>query len=289
MNKNLTLLSFVVLVAFAGGIAYSHTDQSISQSISTTKALDRPHQVSEVTRASVKDSQGQYMGRITDVVLNPDGRISFAVFSQFGMNGRDEKLVAIPFNALSFNDDNDKKSYIVLDMTSEKLANAPLFNRSYLNARSWAEDSSRYFGVQPSWGEGREATLCENAAPAAGQISMTKGWTRPYEFTDLAGTPVRNLQGEEVGKIDDFVFDSEGRISFAIVGYGGFLGIGQNLVAVPVNSLSYGEDPRHFVLDTTKEKIQSAPLFSRKTLDDPNWANSVYRYFGQQPSWTKEK
>jgi hypothetical protein len=53
--------------------------------------------------------------------------------------------------------------------------------------------------------------------------------------------------------------------------------------------LSYVEEPKHFVLNATEEKIQSAPLFSRKTLDDPKWAENVYQYFGQQPYWTKEK
>jgi sporulation protein YlmC with PRC-barrel domain len=280
MNKTLILLSFLVLVAFSGGVVYSHADQPISQSIST----NRLHDFREVTRTMVKDSQGQYVGRITDLVIEPDGRISFAVLSRFEMDGRDARLVAVPFSALSFDD-----KYLVLDTTSDKLASAPLFNRSYLKARSWAEDSNRYFGLQPSWGEGKEGTACEKAPGMNHQISMTKGWNRPYDATEIIGTQVKDSQGEEVGKIDDLVFDEEGRISFAVIGYGGFLGMGQNLVAVPVNSLSNAEEPRHFVLDATKEKIQAAPLFSKKTLDEPGWAEGIHRYFGQQPSWTKEK
>ena len=284
MNKTLTLLSFLVLIAFSGGVVYGYADQSISQSITTTKVLDRPREFSELTRTGVKDSQGQYMGRITDFIVNPDGRISFAVLSPFPMDGINDKLVALPFNALSF----DGK-YLVLDTTSQKLADAPPFNRSYLIARSWAEDAYRHFGMQPAWGEGKEEALCDKAEIGTRPISMTKGWNRPYEVTEIVGTRVRDPQGEEVGKIDDLVFDTEGRISFAIVGYGGFLGMGQKLVAVPVNSLSYGEEPRHFVLNTSREKIQSAPLFSSKALDDPEWTKDVYRYFGQQPYWTKEK
>jgi sporulation protein YlmC with PRC-barrel domain len=232
----------------------------------------------------VKDSRGQFVGRITDLVIEPDGRISFAVLSRFEMDGRDARLVAVPFSALSFDD-----KYLVLDATSDKLASAPIFNRSYLKARSWAEDSNRYFGLQPSWGEGKEETACEKAPGMTRPISMTKGWNRPFDATEILGTQVRDSQGEEVGKIDDLVFDDEGRISFAVIGYGGFLGMGQNLVAVPVNSLSNDEEQRHFILDATKDKIQSAPLFGKKALDEPGWADGVYRYFGQQPSWTEEK
>lgn len=289
MNKTLTLLSFLVFTAFLVGIVYSHADQSISQSASTTKpqsvsmtnAFDRVHVFSDLKWAAAMDSRGQYIGGITDLVINPDGRISFAVFSPFGMNGTNERLVALPFDVLSFND-----KYLVLNTTSDKLVTAPLFRMSYLNARNWAKDANRYFGIEPSWKEG---TLCERPAVGAHQIPMTKGWDRPYGASEIVGTQVKNPQGEVVGKIDDLVFDDEGRISFAVLGYGGFLGIGQNLVAVPITSLSYVGQPRHFALNTTKEDIQSAPLFGKKALDDPGWANGVYRYFGQQPYWTKEK
>ena len=289
MNKTMILLSFLVLTAFLGGILYSHADQSISQSASTAtaqsvsmaKGSDRAHVFSNLSRATVKDSQGEYVGRITDLVIEPDGRISFAVFSPLWAYGINERLVAIPFNALSFKDES-----LVVDTTSEKLVNAPSFSRSYLNALNWAEDSNRYFGIQPSWGEG---TFCEKPAVGAHQISMTKGWNRRYGASEIVGIKVKNPQGEVLGKINDLVFDDEGRISFTIVSYGGFLGIGQSLVAVPITSLSFDGKPRHFVLNTTRENIQSAPHFSKKALDDPGWANDFYRYFGQQPNWTEEK
>jgi sporulation protein YlmC with PRC-barrel domain len=289
MNKILTLLSFLVFTAFLGGIVYSYADQSISRSASTTraqsgsmtKASDRAHLFSDLRRATVKDSQGQYVGGITDIVINPDGRISFVVLSPFGVNGgMNERLLALPLDVLSFND-----KYVVLNTTSDKLVTAPIFRMSYLNARSWAEDTNRYFGIQPSWGEG---TFCEKPAVGAHQLSMTKGWNRPYAASEIVGTQVKNTQGKVLGKIDDLVFDDEGRISFAILGYGGFLGIDQNFVAVPITSFSYAKEPRHFLINTAKQDIQSAPIFSKKALDNPNWANGFYRYFGQQPYWTKE-
>ena len=290
MNKALNLLPFLVFTAFLGGIMYTHAGQSISQSATTTKAqsvlmttaFDRAHLFSDLKWATVKDSRGQYLGGITDIVINPDGRISFAVLSLFGMNGgMNERLLLLPFNVLSFND-----KYVVLNTTSGKLVNAPLFRMDYLNAQNWAKEANRYFGIQPSWGEG---AFCEMPATGAHQLSMTKGWNRQYAASEIVGTRVKNGQGEVEGRIDDLVFDNEGRISFAILGYGGFLGIDRNLVAVPVTSLSYVEEARYFTFNTMKVNIQSAPPFSKKDLDNPGWANGVYRYFGQQPYWTKEK
>ncbi len=281
MNKALTSLSFLVLTAFFGSIMYSHADQSVSQLASTTKAFGRPHVFSDLKRATVQDSQGVYVGRITDLIVNSDGRISFAVFTPLGMFGINERLVASPFDALSFKDKS-----LVVETTLEKLVSAPPFSRNYLSARNWAEESNRYFGIRPSWGE---ETFNQKPIVGANQLSMTKSWNRPYAASEIVGTQVENPQGEVLGKIDDLVFDDEGRISFAILGYGGFLGIGQNLVAVPITSLFYAEEPRHFALNTTKEDIQSAPLFSKKALDDPGWANGFYRYFDQQPYWIKEE
>lgn len=277
MKKTLILLSFLVLAAFLGGILYSYAEQSTPRPV--IKGSDRAHVFSDLRRATVKDSQGQFVGRITDLVINPDGRISFAIVSPFWTDGLSERLLALPFDALSF-----QGKSIALETTADKLMKAPIFNKSYLNARNWGEDANRYFGIQSSWQE-----ACEEPAARTRHIPMTKDWNRPYAASEIVGTQVKNAQGEAVGKIDDLVFDEEGRISLAILGYGGFLGIGEKLVAVPVAALSYAEEPRHFAMNTTKQDIQSAPLFSKKAMDDPDWASESYRYFGQQPHWTKEK
>jgi len=117
-------------------------------------------------------------------------------------------------------------------------------------------------------------------------MSVTKGWDRPYEISEIMGTHVKNTQGEYLGRIDDLVFDQEGRVSFAILAHGGFMRMGEKLVAIPFTALSFHKEPKHFVLDVTRERLESAPAFSRSTLGDQKWAEDVYRYFGQQPYWT---
>ncbi len=278
MKKSLAFLSFLIFSLFLASILNTYANQSKNQ---PAIATDIQLLYSDLNRSTVADSQHQYVGRINDIVINPDGRISFAIVSPLWTQGVNERLMALPFDALSFNN-----KYLVLDATSDQLVNAPIFHMDYLNARNWAEDTNRYFGVQPSWGEGN---VCKNPRATANQLSMTKGWNRPYAASEIVGTEVKNDQGELLGKVKDLVFDGEGRISFAVLGYGGFLGISQNLVAVPITSLSYVQEPRYFAMNTTKESIQSAPLFSKQALNNPNWANDYYRYFGQQPYWTQEK
>lgn len=116
---------------------------------------------------------------------------------------------------------------------------------------------------------------------------MTTGWSRPYGVSEFVGTSVQNPQGEQLGRITDFVIDSGGRVTFAVLSHGGFMYIGGKSVAIPFSALTYDGTGRHFVLNISKEKLDSAPIFSVKDLSNEKWADDVYRYFGQMPYWTE--
>ena len=117
--------------------------------------------------------------------------------------------------------------------------------------------------------------------------SMTKGGYQSYEMIATIGTSVHNPQGEYLGRIGDFVYDAEGHVDFAILSVGGFWRIGGKRIAVPFAALSYDSQNRHFILDTTAERLESAPRYDSKALGDRKWADQVYRYFGLQPYWTE--
>jgi sporulation protein YlmC with PRC-barrel domain len=86
--------------------------------------------------------------------------------------------------------------------------------------------------------------------------------------SDFIGTPVTAKEGQQIGKISNLVFDQDGRIELAVIGVGGFLGIGEKEVAVPFESLKadVANNKNVFVIDSTKEELQAAPSF--KTLND---------------------
>jgi sporulation protein YlmC with PRC-barrel domain len=114
----------------------------------------------------------------------------------------------------------------------------------------------------------------------------SQGLGGPFEMSELTGTPVKNLYGDYLGKIRDFVIDHEGRIAFAIIAHGGFLGMGEKSVTVPFHTLTYGHKERFFTLDISKERFATAPTFDRYMLSR-TWAEDAYRYFGLQPYWTE--
>ena len=78
------------------------------------------------------------------------------------------------------------------------------------------------------------------------------------------GAPVTNQAGENIGDINDVLFDKTGRISTAVIGVGGFLGIGEKSVAVPFSAMSFTADnggKRVVTVALSKEQLQAAPAF----------------------------
>jgi sporulation protein YlmC with PRC-barrel domain len=121
--------------------------------------------------------------------------------------------------------------------------------------------------------------------------SFSRSWDRSYQTSEIIGLWVKNHQGRYLGRVQDLVFDPDGHVIFAIIGYTRFNWrlIGENSVAVPFNTLVYERHAKHpmVVVDISFEKFQSAPRFAKTDLTDRRREAEVYRYFGQQPYWTE--
>ena len=103
------------------------------------------------------------------------------------------------------------------------------------------------------------------------------------------GKDVMNMQGDKLGTVRDFVRDSDGKISLAVVSHGGFLGIFETKVAVPYSALTYDNEKQHFTTSISKDRFANAPAIEDEAkLNDRSFADEIYRYFGQQPYWTEE-
>jgi sporulation protein YlmC with PRC-barrel domain len=79
----------------------------------------------------------------------------------------------------------------------------------------------------------------------------------------LLGMEVRNKQNEKLGEIKDLVMDlSSGKVSYGVLSVGGFLGIGEKLIAIPPTSFQYSDARDYLIIDADKAKIQAAPGFA---------------------------
>jgi sporulation protein YlmC with PRC-barrel domain len=106
----------------------------------------------------------------------------------------------------------------------------------------------------------------------------------------LAGDPVVNSRGESLGKIEDLMIDLDsGRVAYAVLGFGGFLGIGNKFFAVPWQALRVDQDSHNIVFDIDKERLEDAPGFEKDNwpdMSDLTWRNEIYQYYNVKPYWT---
>ena len=105
----------------------------------------------------------------------------------------------------------------------------------------------------------------------------------------LEGNSVINREGEKLGSIDEIMLDVPmGRIAYAVLSSGGFLGVGDKLFAIPWGALTLDTDNKCFILDVSKERLEKAPGFDKDhwpSLADQSWASNVHRYYVTQPYW----
>ena len=105
----------------------------------------------------------------------------------------------------------------------------------------------------------------------------------------LAGDRVRNSAGEDLGKIEEIMIDvPTGRVAYAVLSFGGFLGMGDKLFALPWDALRLNEDEHEFILNVDKATLENAPGFAKDNwpdMADENWASQIYGHYGSKPYW----
>lgn len=96
--------------------------------------------------------------------------------------------------------------------------------------------------------------------------------------SSIIGTKVTNKQGDSLGKIEDLMVDvKSGQVIYAVVSFGGFLGMGDKLFAVPLQVMQVDTNGEEFHLNESKERLENAPGF-----DKDNWPNSADTNWHQQ-------
>jgi hypothetical protein len=98
----------------------------------------------------VQNSKGEYVGIITDALIDPSGNIGFLIVSIGEKMGPGEKEIAVPTESFSTNPERK----LLLDISKERLAEAPEFKMSDLKNPAFAETVYRFFGLVPAWTDG---------------------------------------------------------------------------------------------------------------------------------------
>ncbi len=105
----------------------------------------------------------------------------------------------------------------------------------------------------------------------------------------LEGDNVINAAGDELGSIEHIMLDVPGgRIAYAVLSFGGLMGMGDKLFAVPWRALTLNTEKKCFMLDATKERLEAAPGFNKDSwpvMADEQWARDLHTYYDADPYW----
>jgi sporulation protein YlmC with PRC-barrel domain len=115
------------------------------------------------------------------------------------------------------------------------------------------------------------------------------GHTSAIQASRVIGTTVYNTAGEHIGTIEDVMLDKMSNgILFAVIGFGGFLGIGEKYHAIPWSVLDYQRSQGGYVVPFSKEQLKAAPAYSINELtadDGQKLRQESYDYYRVQPDW----
>jgi len=218
----------------------------------------------------VVNAEGKDIGEIDDLVLD-NNRLAHVVVGVGGFLGMGEKEVAIPVERLQIGDD---QTTLMSAVTEDELRQLPSFEPrlSYTkypryNERSRVAANQAVAPVPSETGNtGAPAATADNTAAtqqtANAQNAQNVKVIGDMTAQDLIGQQVVNADGRDIGEIDDLVLDNN-KVAHVVVGVGGFLGIGEKDVAIPVDRLQLGQDRAIILSGVTDDDLRNLPNFER--------------------------
>lgn len=245
---------------------------------------------SDLLEMDVRNRQNKDIGSIDDIVVDlKSGKIRYAALSFGGFAGFNDKLFAVPWKAIQFKFDEDDR-YLVIDVSEEKLEKARGFdedNWPNVGDPRWAAQVEQDFKSAESAAkenkENAENTDTKDAGTKAEGENIV--YATVYRGSSLKGMEVKNREGKDLGTIDELVFDlREGRVAYAALSYGGVLGVGDKLFAVPFEAFTVVHEPddKYLVLNVSEQKLEAGRGFDKDKWPDtadPKWAEDLDKHY----------
>jgi hypothetical protein len=215
--------------------------------------------------------------------------ILLASFISTGVYAADEQ-------STNMNDKAQKESVQPMDESTAK----PM-DESYTERAKPAEEFKTEKQMDKSYSEKaapredakaeKDAAFSEKSMEKKESVSTSeKHMDQAVDTEKWIGKDVKTHEGEKVGTLKEVVRDSDGKISLVVISHGGFLGIGEDKVAVPFTLLTFNEAEEFLVIDVTEDQLAGAPKIEGDiNLQDRAYAEEVYRHFGERTYWTEEK
>lgn len=207
----------------------------------------------------IKNPAGEDLGEIEDLVINiEDGRVVYAIHEFGGFLGIGEKDVIVPWNAYRHCDQNN---LLTLDMNKEQLDQFEDVDYDVwpnLLDLNWRTNTASRFNVE------------------------VQDYGQTLRLAELKRFDIENTAGEDLGNIDELLLNvGSGNIPYAVISFGGFLGIGDKLISIPWDQFNVDAQQRRINLDIPKDRLENAPSFERNNWPDFNadWQTRVNQYY----------
>lgn len=286
--------------------AEKQTAVQIQQAGASAAAVThRQNRATELIGMDVKNAHSEKLGDLKEIVIDlQGGRIIYAVLATGGFLGFGDKLIALPPSSLSLAGDN---KHLLLEAEKETLKDAAGFNKNNwpeVADAAWertvyrGETSVRFAArgerpvVEDPAGTDRRANAERNDGRPHGYSNTNgavAGLHRPAKVSEIIGMTVRAASGDKLGEIKDLMVNlPDGRILYAVLSSGGFLGVGDRLLAIPASAFTVSDDGKVLMLNRDKESLRAAPGFDKNRWPetaDPAFITEVYRYHGQRLDW----
>ena len=269
-------------------------DTSHMHSESDTKAMrpacniegraDTLQSVDELMAMSVQDKQGRSLGTIQELILDNNGQtVQYVILSS------NDQLYPIPWTAF----DTGTDTYI-LDISSNDLRSAPMMtsldidklNSADFHTQIQARYADQIAAMQKM--HKSEHMTTGHMKDEAGKMHADSNAAQLCTANRIIGNDVKDTQSRKLGELSDVIFDvRQGNLAYGLVSFGGVLGIGDKIAAVPWESVQLQTGREVVTLDTDRDTLKQSvlPNDDLSELCEPTFARQVHQGFDQEPYW----
>jgi PRC-barrel domain len=121
----------------------------------------------------------------------------------------------------------------------------------------------------------------------AGVDEMARTDMTMISSDNVQGTEVYGANNDAIGQIDHLMIDKpSGKVTYAVMSFGGFMGMGNSHYPVPWGALRYDQELGGFRTNVTEAQLVDAPAFSDASWTDRAWESRTYNHYGVPAYWT---
>jgi sporulation protein YlmC with PRC-barrel domain len=284
MRNGLFASAAVVALGLVGSAYGADTKIKKTDSDTVLRAYD-------MLGMNVRNAKGESLGEVKDLMVDLEhpAHVRYAAVSYGGLLGVGNKLFAVPWNAMKLRHDADnaKRVFLELDVDQASLKNAPGFDKDswpdFADAH-WADSVHKHYRVHAE-NANVDVEVTRKVAPPANGKREVAGLLR--RVSKIEGVEVKNEENQKIGKIEDLAIDANnGKVRYVAMSFGGFLGVGDKLFAVPWGAVRFeysAKDKKDcLIFDVNKETLSNAPGFDKDhwpNFADPKWSAETDRRY----------